>query len=351
MGDKTGCPTKIVTRLPHGRELANVAMPKLSREAKFRLAVFDYYFRESSRFSYNKKPNAAITCRRFGIHRSYFYRWLKRYNKHNLVSLENRTTTPKKRREPIYSWTLICKIREIRKQDPTYSAKKIRPILLRCMDARLVPSTATIGRIIRKENMYYRIDTKQRQNRARAAKQLHARNRKPYGLKAGEARQIVEFDMKQIRTVNRRYYAFCAIDPFSKESVIHVASTSSSQSAKAALEKVLHRFGENISIVNDNGSENMGKAAELLREKGITQYWTKPQSPKDKPFVERLIGTLQRECLDYNYEWLTTADLAKIVSQWVEKYHFYRPHETLNFMTPAEYCAKLGISIPHEKVS
>jgi hypothetical protein len=31
---------------------------------------------------------------------------------------------------------------------------------------------------------------------------------------------------------------------------------------------------------------------------GITQYWTRPKSPKEKPFVERLIGALQRECLD-----------------------------------------------------
>jgi hypothetical protein len=64
------------------------------------------------------------------------------------------------------------------------------------------------------------------------------------------------------------------------------------------LAKAIERFGKGISIVNDNGSENMGEAEALLSETGVKQYWTRPNSPKEKPFVERLIGTLQRELLD-----------------------------------------------------
>jgi transposase InsO family protein len=39
------------------------------------------------------------------------------------------------------------------------------------------------------------------------------------------------------------------------------------------------------------------------------------------------------------------------VDSWLDKYHFYRPHEALGFLTPAEYCAKLGLSIPRAGVS
>jgi hypothetical protein len=40
--------------------------------------------------------------------------------------------------------------------------------------------------------------------------------------------------MKHVYQLGEKYYAFCAIDPFTREAVIHVASNSSSRNAKAA---------------------------------------------------------------------------------------------------------------------
>jgi transposase InsO family protein len=97
------------------------------------------------------------------------------------------------------------------------------------------------------------------------------------------------------------------------------------RNAKTALEKVVARWGPHIKIVNDNGSENMAKAGEYLRAVGAVQYWTRPYCPKEKPYIERLIGTLQKECLDYNYSPLNAAEPRGVVDAWLEKYHFYRP--------------------------
>jgi transposase InsO family protein len=69
--------------------------------------------------------------------------------------------------------------------------------------------------------------------------------------------------------------------------------------------------------------------------------------PQRKPFVERLIGTLQKECLDYHYEPMNVNELSAVVDSRLDTYHFYRPHKSLKFLTPAEYCATLGVSIPH----
>jgi hypothetical protein len=68
---------------------------------------------------------------------------------------------------------------------------------------------------------------------------------------------------------------------------------------------------------------------------------------KEKPFLERFIGTFQKECLDYHYELMNAPELTVLTNNWLEKYHFYRPHESLGSLTPAEFSAKLGISIPH----
>jgi transposase-like protein len=112
------------------RELAKGETKELSQKAKFRLKIFDWYYQKSALHSVSGLPDASLTCRHFGIHRSYFYRWKARYDKRRLSSLENKTTRRNPRR-PCYSRELIGKVRQIRKDDPSYSAKKIRPILLR----------------------------------------------------------------------------------------------------------------------------------------------------------------------------------------------------------------------------
>jgi hypothetical protein len=61
--------------------------------------------------------------------------------------------------------------------------------------------------------------------------------------------------------------------------------------------------------------------------------------------------------LDYHYEPLNVKKLSEITDAWLDKYHFYRPHEALGFLTPrhqdgapslmaAQFSAKVGVSIP-----
>jgi hypothetical protein len=73
-----------------------------------------------------------------------------------LSSLENKPPVPKRKREPEYSWELVNAVKSIRKADPSYSAKKIRLLLLWGMEAAEVPSVATTGRLIAWENLFFR---------------------------------------------------------------------------------------------------------------------------------------------------------------------------------------------------
>ena len=351
MKGSIGCPTHIITIFPNQRTLGQLREVELSKEAKQRLKIIDWYKLRSAEFSQRGKADAKLTCRHFGIHRSQFYRWLKRYNPHNLSSLEKSSTVPKNKRIPEYSRALVKVVKQIRETDPTWSAKKIRPILLRTMSKNEVPSVATLGRLIYRENLFFRADIKRHKKRSKSAKKTHERLRKPYGLKPQEGKRLVEFDMKHIQLLGIKYYAFCAIDVLRKESIIHIASCSSSHNGEKAAKKVVDQWGKNICFVNDNGSENMGKAELFLKSMGIIQYWTRPKQPKDKPVVERFIGTLQRECLDYNREPMNVSELSEIVDIWLDKYHHYRPHDSLKGMTPAEFSATLGISIPKRTVS
>ena len=52
-----------------------------------------------------------------------------------------------------------------------------------------------------------------------------------------------------------------------------------------------------------------------------------------------MIGTLQREYLDYLTGSMNVAELQSEIDSWLKKYHGYRPHEALNFLTPNEFAA------------
>lgn len=334
---RTGCPMHIISRIPHQRELAGGA-ERLSREAARRLRIIDWHRLESRKFSASGKPDASLTCRHFGIHRSYLSRWRARYRNGGARALEDRSRSPKGRRRPAYGMDFVGKVREVRRSDPSWSAKKIHAVLAREAEGR-IPSAVTIGRIIKRFGMYYRADIKARRRRSVAAAKSGTRRRKPRGLRATRPNEIIEFDMKHINLPGKRLYALCGIDQYTRRVVVHVSASCGSRSGKAALMKVRERFGPGITVVNDNGSENGGEAEEWLASDGvgITQYWCRPRRPKDKPFVERFIGTLQTECLDYHFEPMGAKEMQDIIDGWILRYENIRPHEALGFLTPSQF--------------
>ena len=60
--------------------------------------------------------------------------------------------------------------------------------------------------------------------------------------------------------------------------------------------------GLQVCWVEIQGVGGTNPYASLHLASSMRQYWCRPNKPKDKPFIERFIGTLQTECLDYHYE-------------------------------------------------
>lgn len=340
MSNRLGSSTIYGTTLPNNSALSRIRSVSLSRQAQHRLHIIEHFLQRTH--------NVSLTCRHYDISRSYFYKWFNRYDPKYLKSLENKSTRPRKVRSATYNYDFVSIIRKLRTDYPSYSAKKLARIAFRDYDLHY--SAATIGRIIQRFKLYFRAKLLRSRAKSRLTKQVWKR-RKPYLLKAERPRSVVEFDMKHIYISGIKQYAFVAVDPFTKEAVIHLSRQPSSFQARTALQKAVAVFGNSIVIVNDNGSENYKHAYEYLKQQNIIQYFTRPHTPKDKPHVENLIGKLQQECLDEDRSRKTLEERDEQITQWLNDYHFYRPHQALNYLTPSEFCDTLGITILRRRVS
>lgn len=134
MSNRVGSSTIYSTILPNNTASQRIHSVKLSRKARHRLAVIEYYLRYQS---------VALTCRHFGICRSYFYKWYKRYNARNLSTLEAMSRRPHCVRAATYSTDLVRLIRKLRADYPRMSAKKLAVVLLR--DYGITYSAATLA--------------------------------------------------------------------------------------------------------------------------------------------------------------------------------------------------------------
>ena len=70
-----------------------------------------------------------------------------------------------------------------------------------------------------------------------------------------------------------------------------------------------------------------------LRVLDITEIKTVPEVPWSHPFIERLIGTIRRECLDRLLFW-TTTDLEAKLGEYTHYYNEHRTHSGLNGRLP-----------------
>jgi transposase InsO family protein len=84
-----------------------------------------------------------------------------------------------------------------------------------------------------------------------------------------------------------------------------------------------------------------------LRILDVREIKTVPYVPLSHPFVERLIGTIRRECLDRTLFW-TAADLEMKLLDFHRYYNGHRTHAALNGRTPEPSmdtgCARASVS-------
>lgn len=301
----------------------------LPKVASQRLRWMDYYRAHDN--------NAALTCRHFGIARSCFFKWKQRFDRLGPRGLADRSKRPKVIRQPLTPLPVVDAIRALRKANPEFSKYKLAVILQR--DYGYQVSASTVGRVMRRYGLYFTPPVRPKSHPYRRTSLQ--RLRKPSSLKPKAPGDLVEVDVKHLPHLGSKHYGFVAIDVVSKRAAVHVASTVTARQGVLAWQKAVAQLGLPRAVLTDHGSENLGAFAKLLQVQPTTHYFARPRTPQDKPHVERFIGTLEKEFIQWGGVAVDLADQQALVDAWLKKYHSYRPHQALGYLTPDEYEAKL----------
>jgi transposase InsO family protein len=160
--------------------------------------------------------------------------------------------------------------------------------------------------------------------------------------------ELLHVDIKLLPALrNARYdYEFAAVDDFSREAVVTIATDQTSRTATAFLERVVATLPYPVeAVLTDNAfaftmryaqhADRLTRFEQACRSLGITHHLLRPRRPQSNGKVERFFRTIDDECLALQRRW-TFAHRLRAVEAFVRFYNHERPHLSLNGMTPVE---------------
>lgn len=301
---------------------------ELTPDAKKRLAWFDYY---------RQSKNVAKTCRHFGISRKTFYAWHKRFDPQALTTLEGKTSIPHVKRHREITSEQESRIIALRKRHLRYGKEKIAYLYSTLYHEHL--SAWKVQKVIEKYAIYYRPAKKaqtQRKRRSALKKKriIELRKKQVSGF-------LIALDTIVIYWGGLKRYIFTGIDTVSKIAFAHMYETKSSYNGADFLTRLtLLLDGKIENVGHDNGSEFQKYFSQGCQQLGITQYFSRPKTPKDNAVCERFNQTLKHEFLQMGNFDPDPARFNRSLTEWLVEYNFMRPHQTLGYIPPINFEAK-----------
>ena len=139
----------------------------------------------------------------------------------------------------------------------------------------------------------------------------------------------------------KRLKLLTVIDEFSKQALT-VACRRSIVSADVVniLRRLFAWHGAPTIIRSDNGSEFIAdKVRHLLAELGVKTHFIDPGAPWQNGCNESFNGIARDDCLN-KWEFRTIQEARLVIDDWVHQYNDYRPHGSLDGLTPNLFLEK-----------
>jgi transposase InsO family protein len=303
--------------------------PSLSQAAKLRLKWLDYYHEHGN--------NASLACRHFGISRKTFYKWLKRYDRSRLASLESQGRAPKRTRQREITGLQLARVIQLRKQYICYGKEKLAYLYQRQYQEKI--SAWKIQKVIEGHKLY---------GHPRKAASIRRKRQRSFRKK-----RITELKQKRISgfllqadTIvlcwkGLKRYILTAIDKYSKIAFARAYAAHSSYQAEDFLYRLNYLLDGKINnLQTDNGSEFLKHFDKGCQELNINHYFSRNHTPKDNAVLERFNRTLQEEFLRQGNFHLDLQRFNQVLTEWLVEYNFHRPHQALGYIPPINFQAK-----------
>ncbi len=178
---------------------------------------------------------------------------------------------------------------------------------------------------------------------------LNLRTKRPRRRKAAAQRM----ERPEISTINQcwsmdfvsdqlidgsRFRALTIVDNFSRRCMaIHPEKSIRGENVVEVLNELKYQKGVTPQRIQvDNGTEFISKALDLWAyENDVTLDYSRPGKPTDNPFIESFNGRFRDECLNVNW-FLSLEDAKYKIDFWRREYNEFRPHSSLDDLTPDE---------------
>jgi transposase InsO family protein len=141
---------------------------------------------------------------------------------------------------------------------------------------------------------------------------------------------MVSIDFFTVPTATFRILFVLVILSHSRRKVVHFNATSN-PTAMWTAQQIVEAFPWNTApkyLLRDRDSVYGTFLSNRVKNMGIKEVVTAPRSPWQNPFVERLIGSIRRDCLDHVIV-LNSNHLKRILTSYFEYYHNDRTHYQL----------------------
>ncbi|WP_111682857.1 IS481 family transposase [Winogradskyella tangerina] len=297
-------------------------------DIKRKLDVFDYA---------KKVGNINKACRHYGISKTTYFNWLKRYQKDGEKGLINNKPCPEniRLRTPI---EVEEKVLYLRKKYH-FGPERIYMYLKRYLD--IETSESSVYRIL-KRNGISRLP-RNAKRRSPGPKFKRYEKQTP-GHHIQMDVKFLTFTDKQGKSIKR--YQYTAIDDATRIRALKVYNRHNQNNAIDFLNYVIKKFPFRIKMVRtDNGHEFQARFHWHCQDQGIEHVYIKPGTPRLNGKVERSHLTDKLEFYQL-IEYTSDVDLGKKMNEWENFYNFNRPHKSHGGLTPYEvFRAKMNINI------
>ena len=292
--------------------------------------------------------NVSKACREFGISRTLFYRWRKRYLAYGPDGLHPRHQGPRRGRPPLLSQQDERAILALALAWPTWGPAQLSNQLRRPEHGGLAVAPSTIYRLLRRMGLQTRWERlavleahsaqaagllTERTRRQLAAAQ---RRRAPHiqATKPGELVCLDTFYIGKLKGVGK-VWQYTACDAACSFAVAQVSREFSAAAAARFLTgRVLPAFqaaGWPLRrVLTDQGNEYRGAFDRACAQRRIRHTRTKPRHAWTNGFVERLQGTILSELwrIEFRRRFFTsTAAMQTALDRYLDFYNHRRTHQ------------------------